>query len=121
MPSTFTDYITTITPKLVYGYESTRRGQAVVHSLIDEFATPHVTVRPAGPRSGRMSALFESLSAALTFEAMLSNATMVTFTDASVAPINMVFVVPEGGAIRVTQEEQAPALWSVGFDFTESA
>lgn len=125
MPSSFTDGTTAVQPLVVDGWDSGRNVGNVVNAVVG--GGVDVMLRPAAPRSGTLSAVFTSLAAALSLEAMLSAAAVLTFADSDAPQFAMSFVATD--AIRVSRSDDPLLLddgteifvWLVGFGFQQVA
>lgn len=114
--STISDGVDTVTPILIDGYEATRESRNVVHVIIGT-PEPAVTLRPAGPRRGTLTALFATRADALAAEAILAADDVLTFADPDVPSLSMTFVVD--GDVTVGLDDETRALWTVAFSFLE--
>ena len=110
---------TTSTPTLVLGYETTRAGANITHELISGDLA--VVLRPGRLRSGTLRLFYPSESAA--FGAMDMHARRATFTlnDTDRAPVNMTYVVTDGGRVALTLDDETRTVWTVMVDFQEVA
>lgn len=138
-----TEYITdgseTINPTLVLGYESERQARNVVHPILGSQESD-VTLRPAGRRTGTLRLFFASgtasgyawvdgyyvpvsdgVDAAEDSKAAEDlHATGEVFTLVSdLGTVAMSYVVPRGGRIRRSLDEQTRRHWVVEVDFQE--
>ena len=116
--SSISDGTTTITPILITGWQTARDGGNVLHNIIDR-ADDEVTFHPATLRTGELEALVLTLEAALTLETLLAKPQKLTLTDADHPGVNMTFVVPEGGSITVTLDDETRELATVAWDFAQ--
>lgn len=118
MSTTITHSGGTITPDIIDGYRSTRRGGTIVHPIAG-VASPDVTLRVAGLRTGQMRLVFASESDAADAEAALATAEVFILTSTDRDTIPMSFVVPEGGVIERELDDVTRDVWIVTFDFQE--
>ena len=103
-------------PLLVDGYESTRSSNHVFNSVLGR-AFPDVTLAPASPRRGRLTALFDNESDAVLCEQMHTGTAVLTFADSDIPSAAMTYVAD--GSITRSLDPQSRTLWIVGIDFQE--
>jgi len=115
--TTISDGTTTITPILIDGYESTRASRNVVHAILGT-PNPSVSLRPAGLRTGRLSALFENRAAAVALENVLAGAHVFTFTDTDTT-LSMLFVLDGDGQIITRLDPDTRRRWTVEWAYAE--
>lgn len=104
----------THTPTLFLAYSTTRQSGNVVDDLLDSGLS--LQLRPAGSRTGRFEALFTSLSNAVSLEADLALAQVLTLVEPDATALNMDFVC--SGRINV-DVQQSRKTWVVSWDFRE--
>lgn len=114
MTTTISDGVTTVAPLVVDGYESTRAPRTIVHEVLNN-PNPSVSLKPAGLRTGTLSAVFATRADAVECEAMLAAAAVLTLT--STVDVGMTFVVHED--ITVTLDDSTRAVWLVSFGYQE--
>jgi hypothetical protein len=110
--------IATIHPDLLLGYESVRSTQSVVHDILQN-PYPSVTLDVAGSRTGTMTLLFKSESAAATAETSLSQPLIFAFSSTEITSSNMNFVL--SGNLTRSLDQETFAVWTVSFEWTETA
>lgn len=115
--TTISDGTTTITPILIDGYESTREAGNVVHKILGT-PVPAISLRAAGLRTGRLTALLESRAAALALENVLAGANLLTFTDTDTT-LSMTFGLDGDGGIVTRLDPATRRRWTVAWDFQE--
>lgn len=115
--TTISDGTTTITPILIDGYETERSSNNVKHDILGT-PVPAFSLRVAGLRTGRFTALLENRAAAVALENMLTGATLFTFTDTETT-LSMTFGLDGGGAIATRLDRATRRRWTVEWDFAE--
>lgn len=115
--TTISDGTTTITPILIDGYESVRASRNVKHDILGT-AVPSFSLRPAGLRSGRLTALMEDRAAALALENVLAGANLLTFTDTDTT-LTMTFGLDGDGQIVTRLDRDTRRRWLVEWDYAE--
>ena len=111
-----------IAPTVILGYQSTREGGTIVHPIINR-ASPDASLRVASLRTGRMEMGFAAVGTAeadsAAAEALLATAAVFSLTSSERATVQLQFVVPEGGSIVRTLEDNTRSAWTVAFDWVE--
>lgn len=105
----------THTPTLFLAYSTERQAGNSIEDLLDSGLS--VQLRPATSRSGRFEALFTSLSTAVSLEADLALAQVLTLVEPSATALSMDFVCD--GRINVDIDKQTRREWIVSWDFRE--
>jgi hypothetical protein len=105
------------TPTLLLVYDTTRGGGATVDELIS--GAIGVQLGAAGSRKGRLEALFTDISAALSLETDLRLAQVLALASTSQSSLNMNFVVPNNGSIRLVLDPRTRREWTLTWDFRE--
>lgn len=118
MTTSVSDGDTTVIVTTLTGYSAEREGRNIVHTIIGT-PDPSVTLREAGLRSGELEALVPTLAMATDLETLLAGALPMTLSDSEVTGVNMSFVVPDGGRITVTLDDETRDRWLVRWDFQE--
>lgn len=80
MATTISDGMSSVTPILVVEYVHRRQTRTIVHDVIGS-GVPDVTLRPAGTRSGRLSAVLTDRGDVATLDAMLASAAVLTIAS----------------------------------------
>ncbi|WP_156172660.1 hypothetical protein [Microbacterium sp. Ag1] len=117
MATYITAGVTTITPRLVDGYESEREGGTIVHPILGR-REPDVTLRPAGLDAGKLVLLFDVEADALTARNALSAAGVFRLVSDE-RTIGMYFVVPEGERLSFRLNDDTRDDWVVEVPFHE--
>lgn len=102
---------------LLPSYRTRRRSRNIVTPSATG-ASVGVTLRPASLRTGRLEALFDSLTDAQALEADLAAGTVVALADSDHPGIDMDFVLADGGELDV-QMQPNTVRWLVICDFQE--
>lgn len=118
MATTITDGVTPLSVIVLTGYEAERDGRNIIHTIIGA-PEPSVTLRQAGLRKGALEALVASVADAMALDALLAQALVCSVSDDDVDAIDMDFVVPDGGSITVSLDDDTRARWLVKWDFQE--
>lgn len=118
MSATITHAGGIIAPVLIDGYESERAAGTLVHRILGS-PNVDVTLRPAGPRHGTLRLLFADEVTSAGAELALSRGEAYTLTVTDRATTHMRFVIPEGGSITRTLDDDTRALWLVTVSFHE--
>jgi len=105
------------TPVLVDGFTGTRTSRTVVHTLLNS-GDPAISIRPAGLRTGTLSALFETQAQAQALADALATGAVQRYTDSD-AGGSFRFV--PSGRIEVRLDDSTRAAWWVTFDYSEVA
>ncbi|OII04316.1 carbohydrate binding domain-containing protein [Curtobacterium sp. MCBA15_008] len=103
-------------PSLVTQWAATSQPRHIVHDVLGT-PWPNVTIQPAGPRSGTMSALFDSEDGANDFFTMLRGTNVITFSDTDTYSTAMVFLAQDN--ITMTPDDQDRRRWVVSFGYME--
>lgn len=114
--STITSGATTITPQLVTGYQSSRASGTIIHE-IPGATTPSATLAVAASRTGTLTCLFLTGTAAAALENLLKTAAVFAFADTDIPTANMNFVVV--GTVDRVLEDTTRRLWTVAFGYRE--
>jgi hypothetical protein len=116
MSSTISNGTVTITPLAVNGYESARESANVIHQIVGT-TTPSVTLRGTGLRHGTLEChMGADRSLTSTFEAVLSFASVLTFTSTIQPALNMQFVVTDSVEVSL---DDTRSNWIVRFGYQE--
>ena len=122
MSSTFTsgtpattEYVV-VRPALVTQYAATSTPRHIVHDVLGT-PWPNITAQPAGPKTGTMSALFDTEDEANTFFTMLRSTYVVTFSDTDTYSTAMDFLAADN--ITMAPDEQDRRRWVVSFGYME--
>lgn len=107
----------TITPRVVLGWEASRRARSLVHEVLGR-PDPDITLRPAGVRSGTLRLLFATGAEAAAAASVFATAQTLTITDPDVAQVSMSFVVAEGDIV-VQLDPETRRLWMLSAPFQE--
>jgi hypothetical protein len=100
------------TPVVIEGAESDSPSRTIVHDTLG--GTAVVTLRPAGPSRGRVSAVFTTEAAARDLESDLRLAQTFTMVRDDLASDVVVFV-PQG-SVHV-QLDTRTYMWTVSFEY----
>lgn len=103
-------------PLLVTQWNATATTRHLVHDVLGN-PWPDITVQPAGPRTGTMSALFDNEADAAALFAMLTGTTVVTFSDDSTSITAMRLLA--NGSVTIAQDDQDRTKWVVTFAYQE--
>lgn len=98
MTTTLSNGTTTLTPKLVLGWQSEQPSKTQIHPIIGS-TTPDVTTRPSLKRSGTLEVLFNTETNANTCRTMHTAAGTFTLASTDLSHISMSYVV--AGAVTV--------------------
>lgn len=116
--STLTKGTTVHTPDLLLLYQTEQRGRNINDILLD--GTVSVQIRPAGPRSGRLQALFIAGEAAATaLAADIASGALIALADEDRSSIEMNFILPGDGTVRVELDDNTREDFIVTWDFQE--
>jgi hypothetical protein len=116
MATTITYNSTTITPKLVLGWETSQDTSNVIHEILGK-TSPDVTLRGAKMRTGTLTTLWETATAADTCRTLHSNAGVFTLASTEVSQASMHYVV--AGVVTTTLDTESVSVWTVSIDFQE--
>lgn len=116
MANTITDGTTVITPELILGWDASQSSRNIVHEIIGK-ASPDVTLKAAGLRTGTLELLFISAADALTARTMLAQALPFLIESDEAFLDNFRFVV--AGTISSALEDTTRNLWTISVDFQE--
>jgi hypothetical protein len=105
-------------PILVTGYKTIRQSRNIVHELTGTEDSA-ITLRPAGLRTGTLTALCATATDALALEDDLAAAHSLDFATDDQAGLDMTFVLDAGGVITTELDPQTRKVWTVSFDFRE--
>lgn len=105
-----------VLPLLVTQWNATANTRHIVHDVLGN-PWPDITVQPAGPRTGTMSALFDNEADAAALFAMLTGTTVVTFSDDSTSITAMRLLA--NGSVTIAQDDQDRTKWVVTFAYQE--
>jgi hypothetical protein len=106
----------TVAPSLVTQWAATSNTRHIVHDVLGSI-WPDVTAQPAGPRTGTMSALFDSEEEAFELFNMLRSTSVITFSDSDTYTTAMTFLA--NGAINFAPDGQDRTRWTVDFTYLE--
>lgn len=116
MGTTISNGVTTLTPLLILGYESTATSQNIVHPIIGA-QEPDVTLRAAGMRTGTLSFLFADQTSAYAAEQMHVAGGMFQLRDDDLDTILMAYVTTD--KIVRTLDAEGRRRWTLAVDFQE--
>lgn len=116
MANTISDGTSTITPRLIKGYKSSRPARNVVHDVIGT-ELPSATLRKAGYRRGTLEALFDTFYEANLLEFMLSQDKVCTLTVPGESDLGMAFVATD--EITLERAPDTDSMWLVTCGFQE--
>jgi hypothetical protein len=114
--STFTGPTLAAYPLLVTQWNASSSTRHIVHEILGN-PIPDVTLQPAGPRTGTMSALFDNEADASALHTSLRGTDVLTFSDDDTATPGMTFIA--NGTVTITTDSQNQACWTVAFDYLE--
>lgn len=100
MTTTLSNGTTTLTPKLILGWQSDQATKTQIHPIIGS-TTPDVTTRPALKRSGTLQVLFNTETQANTCRTMHTAAGTFTLTSTDLSHINMTYVVAGDTSVKI--------------------
>lgn len=103
-------------PLLVTQWNATATTRHLVHDVLGN-PWPDITVQPAGPRTGTMSALFDNETDANDLFLMLTGTEAVTFSDDSTSITAMRLLA--NGSVTIAQDDQDRTKWVVTFAYQE--
>lgn len=98
------------------GYEITRAQHTIIHD-VPAASAPVVTLRPAGPRSGRISYLFSDYETARRAEVIHSRAGVIVLADPDWPAGGMRYVAQDD--MRLTLDPDTRAKWVLDTGFLE--
>lgn len=104
MSVTISDGATSLQPLLVIGHQVSRESRNVVHKILGR-PDPDITLREAGLRSGSLAILCATPADAYTMLAIHSNPGALTLTDTELPQASMQYVLAEGTAELVVDEQ----------------
>lgn len=116
MSSTFTGPGLAAYPLLVTQWNASSSTRHIVHELLGN-PIPDVTLQPAGPRTGTMSALFDYEAGAALLYAALRGTDVLTFSDDDTATTGMDFIA--NGTVTLATDDQNRRFWTVTFEYLE--
>lgn len=116
MSSTFTGPALAAYPILVTQWSAASATRHLVHEILGN-PVPDITLQPAGPRTGTMSALFDSEDGAALLYAALRGTDVLTFSDDDTATTVMDFIA--NGTVTLATDDQFRSFWTVTFDYLE--
>lgn len=116
MSSTFTGPTLAAYPLLVTQWDATSTTRHIVHEILGN-PIPDVTLQPAGPRTGTMSALFDYETGAYSLYDALRSVNVLAFSDDDTATTGMDFIA--NGDITITTDSQNQNYWTVTFPYLE--
>lgn len=114
MTSSFTNGTTAVIPRVVDGYKASRQSRHAFHPVLS--GNEDVYARPAGPRSGTMTAVFDGYASAAQLSTMLAGTTPVSFADSDRPELGMTFLAD--GDITLEQSPGRSA-WIITVAFRE--
>lgn len=103
-------------PLLVTQWSATSNTRHLVHEVLGN-PWPDVTLQPAAPRTGSMSALFDYEAAASLLYAALRGTQVLTFSDDDTATTGMLFIA--NGSVTIATDSQNQDFWTVTWEFLE--
>lgn len=116
MANTITDGTTVITPELILGWQAEQPSRNVIHEIIGK-ASPDVTLKPAGLRTGTLELLFLTATEAETARAMfLESQSFLIESDETWLDL---FRFVASGNISSALEDTTRNMWTITFDFQE--
>lgn len=115
--STISDGLTTITPRLVLGYETGRGSKNTFHDVIGK-AAPDVTLEPLAARVGTLELFFEDAAAASACVTLHATAAVFTYTDTDNPSASMRYAV-EGSGLNVQLDPETRRRWIVKVGYRE--
>jgi len=119
MATTISDGTDTLTPELVDGWEATRAGRTILHTILGS-NSPAATVRASAPRTGTLRVVVGTdPSLAADIEAMLSAGKLLTLASTERAAVNMTFVV--SGQVTTSLDSETRSVWLIEAEFQEVA
>lgn len=85
------------------GWEESQASRHIVHELLaaDDVA---LTLRPAGPSQGELTAIFATLEEAKALKADMAGAATLTLADTDRTDLNMTFIVIDSAAATLEDE-----------------
>jgi hypothetical protein len=116
MTTTISDGTTTITPKLVLGYEVSQESRNVVHTILGR-AAPDITLHFTNLRTGTLEMLFENAIEAEEARQLHINPIVFSLASSEIPEANMDYVV--SGSVSTVLEDETRKLWTVSVDFQE--
>jgi hypothetical protein len=103
-------------PLLVTQWNATSTTRHLVHEILGN-PVPDITVQPAGPRTGTMSALFDNEADANALHTALRGTDVLTFSDDDTATTGMQFIA--NGSVTLATDSQSQEFWTVTWDYLE--
>lgn len=116
MANTITDGTTVITPELILGWNASQATRNIIHPIIGK-ASPDVTLKAAGLRTGNLELLFMNATEAETARTMLSQALPFLIESDEAFLDNFRFVV--ASSISSALEDTTRNMWTISVDFQE--
>jgi len=115
--STITDGTTTLSPRLVVGYETARPLRNVIHPIVGATTdgSVAVTLRPAGLRTGTLTLLHDTLAQAQIMEALLVQDKVFTLADSDEPAAALTFVTAVGELRVYLSDDRAAVLVEAPF------
>lgn len=108
--TTLTDGTTTLTPRLVLGWEGYRAARTVVHDILAD-PDGYVTLRPSSPEALTLQLLLDTAEESLTALTLLGSGQLLTLTIDELPTLTMNLVVV-GDATRAL-DDQTLTRWIV--------
>lgn len=115
--ATITDGVTTLTPDLVLGWESTREARTRVHAILSR-EDPDVTLRPAATRSGLLRLFFTEWADAYAADQAHGGATVWTL-DATTEQAGLTLTYVVSGPTSLRDEGTDRRRWLVEVAYQE--
>lgn len=113
MPALITNGSKTLTPLALSAYTADQNGGSIRHDILGR-ATPDVTLRPLGMRTGSFDLDFISDTLANTARVTLTAASSWTLTHSERPSINMRFIVRRLGRVL-----EGNGRWSISVEWEE--
>lgn len=113
--ATITKGVTTITPDLVIGWETTNEARTVLHPLISS-EVPAVTMRPSSPRSGTLRMLWSSYADAEACRVLhVTSPAPMTLADPVLGAMRYVVA----GRVTTSAQDDPGTVWAVDVEYQE--
>ncbi len=114
--STITRGGTTVTPRLVLGWDTTRRSRNIVHEIIGK-PSPDVSVQPSAPRTGTLELFFLTEDEAVAADALHAAPGPLVLVNDDHDARSMRYVVD--GDVRLQLDPATRLRWTLSVPFRE--
>lgn len=116
MAVTITRGASSVSPRLVLGYQSERTAGNLIHPIIGR-ADPDVTLAAAGLRTGTLELLCLTLADALAVEDLHAGEGVCELEDTDAPGLGMYYVA--AGKIELELDDETRAVWIVRVEYQE--